>query len=55
MIIPGSSNFQKKKPAWLTGHPFIDLHFTIQAIRNVEDFAALKKRLQEYCSKLMPF
>ncbi|HEX2991972.1 MAG TPA: hypothetical protein VHO49_14910, partial [Anaerolineales bacterium] len=27
------------------GAPIIDLHLTIQAIRNVEDFAALRKRL----------
>jgi FOG: GGDEF domain len=37
------------------GTPIIDLHLTVQAIRNVEDFEALKKRLQEYSSQLCPF
>ena len=37
------------------GAPIIDLHLTVQTIRNVEDFDALKKRLGEYCSKLDPF
>ena len=37
------------------GTPIIDLHLTVQTIRNVENFAALKKRLEEYCLKLRPF
>ncbi|NJC98875.1 MAG: hypothetical protein C3F07_16885 [Anaerolineales bacterium] len=37
------------------GTPIIDLHLTVQAIRNVEDFAALKKRLEEYALNLRPF
>jgi 2'-5' RNA ligase len=37
------------------GTPIIDLHLTVQAIRNVEDFEALKERLEEYCSQLQPF
>ncbi|HEX5839229.1 MAG TPA: hypothetical protein VFY26_15435 [Anaerolineales bacterium] len=37
------------------GTPMIDLHLTVQAIRNVEDFAALRKRLEEYASSLHPF
>lgn len=37
------------------GTPIVDLHLTIQAIRNVENFEALKKRLEEYCQKLHPF
>ena len=37
------------------GTPIIDLHLTIQAIRNVQDFAALKKRLEEYCLTVQPF
>jgi len=37
------------------GTPIIDLHLTVQAIRNVEDFEALRKRLEEYSSKLRPF
>ena len=39
----------------ISGTPIIDLHLTIQAIRNVQDFAALKKRLEEYCLTLQPF
>ena len=39
----------------LNGTPIIDLHLTLQAIRDVEDFTALKKRLEEYCLKLRPF
>ena len=37
------------------GTPIIDLHLTIQAIRNVENFDAMKQRLEEYCAKLQPF
>jgi 2'-5' RNA ligase len=37
------------------GTPIIDLHVTIQAIRNVEDFDTLRQRLEEYSSKLHPF
>jgi GGDEF domain-containing protein len=39
----------------VNGTPIIDLHLTIQAIRNVDDFASLRKRLEEYCLKLRPF
>ncbi|HET9909630.1 MAG TPA: hypothetical protein VFQ23_23485 [Anaerolineales bacterium] len=39
----------------INGTPIIDLHLTIQAIRNVQDFAALKERLEEYCLTLQPF
>lgn len=39
----------------VNGTPIIDLHLTIQAIRNVDDFASLKKRLAEYCQTLQPF
>ena len=39
----------------INGTPIIDLHLTIQAIRNVDDFASLRKRLEEYSSKLCPF
>lgn len=39
----------------LNGTPIIDLHLTVQAIRNVEDFDALKKHLEEYSSQLCPF
>jgi GGDEF domain-containing protein len=37
------------------GAPILDLHLTVQAIRNVHDFAALQKRLAEYCRNLRPF
>ena len=37
------------------GMPIIDLHLTIQAIRNVADFDALKKRLEQYALKMRPF
>jgi len=39
----------------INGTPIIDLHLTIQAIRNVEDFESLKKRIAEYCLTLSPF
>jgi GGDEF domain-containing protein len=39
----------------VNGTPIIDLHLTIQAIRNVEDFESLKKRLTEYSLTLNPF
>jgi len=39
----------------VSGTPIIDLHLTIQAIRNVDDFVSLRKRLEEYCQKLRPF
>ena len=38
-----------------SGTPILDLHLTVQAIRNVDDFAALRKRLEEYSLKLRPF
>ena len=37
------------------GTPIIDLHLTVQAIRNVDDFDALKKRLDEYAYGMKPF
>ena len=37
------------------GAPMLDLHLTVQAIRNVDDFAALRKRLEDYCRTLHPF
>jgi 2'-5' RNA ligase len=52
-----SSLFKRSEEAarLTSGTPIIDLHLTIQAIRNVDDFASLKKRLEEYCLKLQPF
>lgn len=37
------------------GAPIIDLHLTVQAIRNVEDFESLQERLEEYASNVHPF
>lgn len=39
----------------IDGAPIMDLHLTVQAIRNVHDFSALRERLEEYSSKLNPF
>jgi GGDEF domain-containing protein/2'-5' RNA ligase len=39
----------------VNGTPIFDLHLTIQAIRNVENYDALKHRLEEYCLKMRPF
>lgn len=39
----------------IEGSPIMDLHLTVQAIRNVEDFSALRERLEEYSAKLNPF
>jgi 2'-5' RNA ligase/GGDEF domain-containing protein len=39
----------------IDGTPIIDLHLTVQAIRNVDDFSSLRKRLEEYSSNLHPF
>ncbi len=39
----------------VSGTPIIDLHLTVQAIRNIENFDALRKRLEEYCLELHPF
>ena len=37
------------------GTPIIDLHLTIQAIRNVENFDAVRECLEEYSLTLQPF
>jgi GGDEF domain-containing protein/2'-5' RNA ligase len=52
-----SNIFERSEEAarLINGTPIMDLHLTIQAIRNVEDFALLKKRLEEYCLTLQPF
>ncbi|HET6823987.1 MAG TPA: hypothetical protein VFH34_15155, partial [Anaerolineales bacterium] len=39
----------------IEGRPIMDLHLTMQAIRNVHDFSALRERLEEYSAKLTPF
>jgi GGDEF domain-containing protein/2'-5' RNA ligase len=51
----GLFKLSEEKARAVDGHPIMDLHLTIQAIRNVEDFEALKKRLCEYALKLSPF
>jgi 2'-5' RNA ligase len=61
IVRPESDDYAKlfrlseEKARVVEGAPIIDLHLTIQAIRNVEDFATLKKRLEEYASQLSPF
>ncbi len=45
----------EEKARVVNGTPIIDLHLTIQAFRNVEDFPSLKKRLEEYSLNLCPF
>jgi GGDEF domain-containing protein/2'-5' RNA ligase len=52
---PGLFKLSEEKARVVDGMPIIDLHLTVQAIRNVEDFDALKKRLEEYSLKLHPF
>lgn len=37
------------------GTPILDLHLTVQAIRNVTDFDSLRNRLEEYASQIQPF
>jgi 2'-5' RNA ligase len=37
------------------GTPIMDLHLTVQAIHNVENFEALRQRLEGYCRQLSPF
>jgi len=51
----GLFKLSEEKARVVDGTPIIDLHLTVQAIRNVDDFDSLKKRLEEYASKLHPF
>jgi 2'-5' RNA ligase/GGDEF domain-containing protein len=48
-------NLSEEKARVVNGTPIIDLHLTLQALRDVEDFTALKERLKEYALKLCPF
>jgi 2'-5' RNA ligase len=48
-------SLSEEKARIVNGTPIIDLHLTVQAIRNVNDLDALKKCLEEYCSKMRPF
>lgn len=52
---PGLFKFSEETARVIEGTPIMDLHLTVQAIRNVSDFAALRERLEEYCLKLHPF
>ena len=47
--------FSEQTAQIASGTPILDLHLTVQAIRNVEDFAALQERLEDYCQTLRPF
>jgi 2'-5' RNA ligase len=47
--------FSEETARVVEGTPIMDLHLTVQAIHNVENFEALKKRLEEYARKLQPF
>ena len=52
---PGLFKVSEEKARAVDGTPIMDLHLTLQAIRNVEDFEALRRRLEEYCLTLRPF
>jgi 2'-5' RNA ligase len=52
---PGLYKLSEETAHVAGGSPIIDLHLTVQAIRNVEDFEALRARLEEYSRKLRPF
>jgi GGDEF domain-containing protein/2'-5' RNA ligase len=52
---PALFKLSEEKARAVDGAPIIDLHLTVQAIRNVEDFPALKNRLEEYAATLRPF
>ncbi|RPJ28696.1 MAG: GGDEF domain-containing protein [Chloroflexi bacterium] len=47
--------FSEETARVVEGTPIMDLHLTVQAIYNVENFDTLKQRLEEYCLKLRPF
>jgi hypothetical protein len=52
---PSLFKLSEEKARVVDGTPIMDLHLTVQAIRNVDDFDALKKRLEEYAATLCPF
>jgi 2'-5' RNA ligase len=39
----------------IEGTPIMDLHMTVQAIRNVDDFSSLREQLEAYSSNVAPF
>ncbi len=61
IVRPESDDYSKlfalseEKARIINGIPIIDLHLTMQAIRNVENFDALRKRLEEYAHSVCPF
>jgi 2'-5' RNA ligase len=52
---PGLFRLSEETARVIDGAPIMDLHMTVQAIRNVHDFSSLRARLEEYSSKLNPF
>jgi 2'-5' RNA ligase len=52
---PGLFRLSEETARVIEGTPIMDLHMTVQAIRNVDDFSSLRERLEEYSSKLDPF
>ena len=52
---PDLFKLSEDKARIVEGTPIIDLHLTIQAIRSVDDFPALKARLEAYALQLCPF
>jgi GGDEF domain-containing protein len=52
---PNLFRFSEETARIIEGRPIIDLHLTLQAIRNVDDFSSLRERLEEYSSKIIPF
>jgi len=61
IVRPESDDYSKlyalseEKAHAVNGTPIIDLHLTIQAIRNVEDFDLMRKCLEEYAKSVCPF
>jgi GGDEF domain-containing protein/2'-5' RNA ligase len=52
---PRIFSLSEDKARVVNGTPIFDLHLTLQAIRNVEDFETLGIRLEEYALNLKPF
>ena len=52
---PGLFKLSEETARVIDGTPIMDLHLTVQAIRNVHDFSLLRERLEEYSSKVDPF
>ncbi|MGB8980491.1 MAG: GGDEF domain-containing protein [Anaerolineales bacterium] len=47
--------FSEETARVVDGIPIMDLHLTVQAIYNVEDFETLRKRMETYCLSLRAF